>query len=140
MLGSDTMKIAVIDGQGGKIGQMIVSAIKKEGLACTVRAIGTNSIATAAMIKAGADEAATGENPVILACRQANIIIGPLGLLVADGLLGEITPAMATAIGQSEAIKLLLPLNLCNNIVVGTQSMSVSNLIKETVNTLKQLL
>ena len=134
------MKIAVIDGQGGKIGQMIVSAIKKEGLACTVRAIGTNSIATAAMIKAGADEAATGENPVILACRQANIIIGPLGLLVADGLLGEITPAMATAIGQSEAIKLLLPLNLCNNIVVGTQSMSVSNLIKETVNTLKQLL
>lgn len=134
------MKIAVIDGQGGRIGQMIVSAIKKEGLACTVRAIGTNSMATAAMLKAGADEGATGENPVIVACRQVNIIIGPLGLLVADGLLGEITPAMAAAIGQSEATKLLLPLNLCNNIVVGTQSMSVSNLISETVNTLKTLL
>jgi len=134
------MKIAVIDGQGGRIGQMIVSAIKKEGLACTVRAIGTNSMATAAMLKAGADEGATGENPVIVACRQVNIIIGPLGLLVADGLLGEITPAMAAAIGQSEATKLLLPLNLCNNIVVGTQSMSVSNLISETVNTLKNLL
>lgn len=134
------MKIAVIDGQGGRIGQMLVSAIKKEGLACTVRAIGTNSMATAAMLKAGADEGATGENPVIVACRQVNIIIGPLGLLVADGLLGEITPAMAAAIGQSEATKLLLPLNLCNNIVVGTQSMSVSNLISETVNTLKTLL
>ena len=134
------MKIAVIDGQGGRIGQMIVNAIKKEGLACTVRAIGTNSMATAAMLKAGADEGATGENPVIVACRQVNIIIGPLGLLVADGLLGEITPAMAAAIGQSEATKLLLPLNLCNNIVVGTQSMSVSNLISETVNPLKNLL
>lgn len=134
------MKIAVIDGQGGKIGQMIVSAIKKEGLHCTVRAIGTNSIATAAMLKAGADEAATGENPVIVACRQVNIIIGPVGLLVADGLLGEITPAMAVAIGQSEATKLLLPLNLCSNIVVGTQSMSVSSLINETIGTLKNLL
>ncbi len=134
------MKIAVIDGQGGKIGRMIVSAIKKEGLPCTIRAIGTNSIATSAMMKAGADEAATGENPIIVACRQVNIIIGPLGLLVADGLLGEITPAMAAAVGQSEATKLLLPLNLCNNIVVGTQSMSVSNLISETVNTLKQLI
>ena len=134
------MKIAVIDGQGGKIGQMIVSAIKKEGLRCTVRAIGTNSIATAAMLKAGADEAATGENPVIVACRQVNIIIGPVGLLVADGLLGEITPAMAVAIGQSEATKLLLPLNLCSNIVVGTQSMSVSSLINETIGTLKNLL
>ena len=119
---------------------MIVSAIKKEGLACTVRAIGTNSIATSAMIKAGADEAATGENPVIVACRQVNIIIGPVGLLVADGLLGEITPAMAAAVGQSEATKLLLPLNLCNNIVVGTQSMSVSGLVAETVSTLKTLI
>ena len=134
------MKIAVIDGQGGRIGQMNVSAIKKEGLPCTVRAVGTNSIATAAMIKAGADEAATGENPVIVACRQVNIIIGPIGLLIADGLLGEITPAMAAAVGQSEATKLLLPLNLCNNIVVGTQSMSVSSLISETVNTLKTLI
>lgn len=134
------MKIAVIDGQGGRIGQMIVTAIKKEGLPCTVRAIGTNATATSAMIKAGADEAATGENPVIVACRQVNFIIGPIGLLVADGLLGEITPAMAAAVGQSEATKLLLPLNLCNNIVVGTQNMSVSTLIAETVSTLKTLI
>ena len=134
------MKIAVIDGQGGRIGQMIVSAIKKEGISCNIRAIGTNSTATAAMMKAGADEGATGENPVIVACRQADVIIGPVGLLVADGLLGEITPAMAVAVGQSEAKKLLLPLNMCNNIVVGTQSLPVSALIAETVSCLRSLI
>ena len=133
------MKIAVIDGQGGRIGQMIVSAIKKEGISCNIRAIGTNSTATAAMMKAGADEGATGENPVIVACRQSDVIIGPLGILVADGLLGEITPAMAVAVGQSEAKKLLLPLNLCNNIVVGTQSLPVSALIADTVAALRNL-
>ena len=134
------MKIAVIDGQGGRIGQMIVSAIKKEGISCNIRAIGTNSTATAAMMKAGADEGATGENPVIVACRQADVIIGPIGILVADGLLGEITPAMSVAIGQSEAKKLLLPLNLCNNIVVGTQSLSVSALVAETIDCLRPLI
>lgn len=134
------MKIAVIDGQGGKIGQMIVNAIKTAGIPCTIRAIGTNSIATAAMLKAGANEGATGENPVIVACRQADVIIGPIGILVADGLLGEITPAMAAAVGQSEATKLLLPLNLCNNIVVGTQSMPVSKLIDETILALKAII
>ena len=134
------MNIAVIDGQGGKIGQMIVNAIKKEGISCSIRAIGTNSTATASMMKAGADEGATGENPVIVACRWADVIIGPIGLLVADGLLGEITPAMAVAVGQSPATKLLLPLNLCRNIVVGTQAMPVSKLIEETVSTLKTLI
>ena len=133
------MKIAVIDGQGGKIGQMIVNAIKKEGISCSIRAIGTNSAATAAMMKAGATEGATGENPVIVACRQADVIIGPIGILVADGLLGEITPAMAAAVGRSEATKLLLPLNLCNNIVVGTQSLPVAKLIDETILALKSI-
>ena len=134
------MKIAVIDGQGGRIGQMIVSAIKKEGISCHIRVIGTNSTATAAMMKAGADEGATGENPVIVACRQADVIIGPVGLLIADGLLGEITPAMAVAVGQSEAKKLLLPLNMCNNIVLGTQSLPVSALIAEAVSCLRTLI
>ena len=91
-------------------------------------------------MKAGAAEGATGENPVIVACRQADVIIGPIGILVADGLLGEITPAMAAAVGRSEATKLLLPLNLCNNIVVGTQSMPVSKLIDETILALKNLI
>ena len=134
------MKIAVIDGQGGKIGQMLVSAIKKAEIPCTVRAVGTNSNATAAMMKAGADEGAPGENPVIVASRQADVIMGPIGILSADGLLGEITPAMSTAIGQSQATKLLLPLNQCRTIVVGTQSLSMSRMVEEAITVLKSLL
>ena len=134
------MKIAVIDGQGGKIGQMLVSAIKMAEIPCTVRAVGTNSNATAAMMKAGADEGATGENPVIVASRQADVIMGPIGILSADGLLGEITSAMSTAIGQSQATKLLLPLNQCRTIVVGTQSLSMSRMVEEAITVLKSLL
>ena len=103
------MKIVVIDGQGGRLGQMVVEGIKKEGLKAEVLAIGTNSSATAAMLKAGADAAATGENPVVVACRSADIIVGPIGIVAADSLYGEITPAMALAVGQSRALKLLLP-------------------------------
>jgi len=133
------MEIVVIDGQGGKIGQMLVTAIKHSGIPGRILAVGTNATATAAMLKAGADQGATGENPVIVAARNADIIIGPLGILVADALLGEVTPAMAVAVGQSQATKLLLPLNLCRNVVVGTQSMTVNQLISETVIALKEL-
>ena len=93
-------KIVVIDGQGGRLGQMVVEGIKKEGLTAELVAIGTNSSATAAMLKAGADAAATGENPVVVACRTADVIVGPIGIVAADSLLGEITPAMAVAVGQ----------------------------------------
>ena len=127
------MKIVIIDGQGGKIGQMIIERIKKSAPNCELTAIGTNSIATSVMLKAGADAGATGENPVIVAARDADVIIGPVGIISADSLLGEITPAMASAVGQSKAKKLLLPVNLCNNIIVGTGSLSLSEIINETV-------
>jgi len=133
------MKVAVIDGQGGKMGQMLITRIKNEGICCELLAIGTNSAATAAMLKAGADAGATGENPIIVASRNSDVIIGPIGIISADSLLGEITPAMAVAIGQSAATKLLLPVNLCNNIIVGTQSLSLSKVITETVDLLKQI-
>ena len=133
----DDMKLAVIDGQGGRIGAQLVDAIRQAGLPGEVLAIGTNSAATAAMMKAGADAGATGENPVIVACRDADVIIGPIGILSADALLGEITPAMAAAVGRSRAVKLLLPLNQCNTIVVGTRALSVSALIAETLGELK---
>ena len=135
----DDMKLAVIDGQGGRIGAQLVAAIRQAGLPGEVLAIGTNSAATAAMMKAGADAGATGENPVIVACRDADVIIGPIGILSADALLGEITPAMATAVGRSRAVKLLLPLNQCNTIVVGTRALSVSALIAETLGELEKL-
>ena len=134
------MKVVIIDGQGGKMGQMIVERIKSVNLPCELTAIGTNSIATSAMLKAGADAGATGENPVVVASRDADVIIGPIGIIAADSLLGEITPAMAVAVGQSKAKKLLLPVNLCNNIIVGTGSLPMAKLIAETVEELTKMM
>lgn len=128
------MKVVIIDGQGGKMGRMIIERIKSSGIACELTAIGMNSIATAAMIKAGADVGAAGENPVVVASRNADVIIGPIGIIAADSLLGEITPVMAAAVGQSKAKKLLLPVNLCNKIIVGTQSQPMTKLIDEAVD------
>jgi hypothetical protein len=126
-----SMKIAVIDGQGGRIGQMIVSAIKKEGISCNIRAIGTNSTATAAMLKAGAHQGATGENPVIIACRKADVIIGPIGIVIADAIFGEVTPKMAMAVGQADATRILMPVNRCDNLVAGVLDLSMSTLIED---------
>lgn len=134
------MKVVVIDGQSGRMGSLLVERIKSAALPCELIAIGTNAIATSAMLKAGADAAATGENPVIVACRDADIIAGPIGILAADSLLGEITPAMAVAIGQSRAKKVLLPVNHCNNIVVGTQNLSLSKLMDEAAELLRSVI
>jgi prephenate dehydrogenase len=134
------MKVVVIDGQSGRMGQLLIDRMRNAGLSCEILAIGTNALATAAMLKAGADAGATGENPVLVACRTADIIAGPIGILSADSLLGEITPAMAVAIGQSAAKKVLLPVNLCSNIVVGTQSLSLSKLMDEAVDLLRSML
>jgi hypothetical protein len=133
------LKVVIIDGQGGKMGQMIIERIKSAGLRCELIAIGTNSIATSAMIKAGADAGATGENPVIAASRDADVIIGPIGIIAADSLLGEITPAMAVAVGRSKAKKLLLPVNLCNKIIVGTKALPMAKLMAEAVEELSRL-
>ena len=97
------MKLVIIDGQSGRMGALLAERIKAAKLPCEVLAVGTNAIATAAMMKAGADQGATGENPVLVACRTADVIAGPIGILSADALLGEITPAMAVAVGQSPA-------------------------------------
>ena len=134
------MKVVVIDGQSGRMGQLFIERAKGANLPCELLAVGTNAIATAAMLKAGADAGATGENPVLVACRTADIIVGPIGILSADSLMGEITPAMAVAVGQSSARKLLLPVNQCSNIVVGTQSLSLSKLMDEAVELLRSMI
>ena len=109
------MNVLVIDGQGGGIGKLLVSGIKSEYPDFFVTAVGANSIATSAMLKAGADAAATGENAVCVGCRKADVIAGPVGIVIADALLGEITPKMAAAIGQSDAKRVLVPVNHCDN-------------------------
>ena len=133
------MRITVIDGQGGRLGALITEGIVKSGIDCELTAIGTNSVATAAMLKAGAAQGATGENPVLVACRSADIIVGPIGILAADSLLGEITPAMAVAVGQSNALKLLLPVSHCNNQVVGVRDLSMSEMVRLTVERIKEM-
>ena len=134
------MKVVVIDGQSGRMGQLFIERAKSASLPCQIMAVGTNAIATSAMLKAGADNGATGENPVLVACRTADIIVGPIGILAADSLMGEISPAMAVAVGQSPARKLLLPVNQCNNIVAGVPNLSLGKLMDEAVEVLKSML
>ena len=122
-------KIVIIDGQGGRLGRMLAEEIRERELSCELIVIGTNSIATANMLKAGADAGATGENPVIVACRDADFILGPVGILSADALMGEVTPAMAAAVGRSAATKLLLPVNMCATRIVGVKGLSFSELV-----------
>ena len=112
------MKILIVDGQGGGIGRQLVEALKREGER-DITCVGTNAIATSAMLRAGATRAATGENAAIVACREAEVIVGPIGIVVADALLGEVTPRMAAAVGQSRARKVLIPVNQCGNFIVG---------------------
>ena len=126
-------RLVVIDGQGGGIGKTLVAELKKSCAETFITAVGTNSAATTAMLKAGADQAATGENAVIVAARSAEVIIGPVGIVIADAMLGEITPAMAVAIGQSPAQKILVPLNLCHTLVVGVTDFSYGRLIQAVV-------
>lgn len=128
------MNILVIDGQGGMIGRQLITEIRKRIPAAEITAVGTNTLATASMLKAGADQGATGENAVIVCARRADIVIGPIGIVIADSLLGEVTPAMAAAVGSSDVKKILLPVNKCNNIIVGTADKSTSDLIAEAVS------
>ena len=113
------MTILVIDGQGGKLGKTLVENIKKSFPRLEIMAVGTNSAASDVMRRA-----ATGENPVIVACRSAQIIVGPIGIAIADALMGEISPAMANAVASSNAYRVLIPMNLCSTYVAGVDKKS----------------
>ncbi len=133
-------KVVVIDGQGGRLGKLLIESILKENLPCDLYAVGTNSIATGSMLKAGALHGATGENPVVVSVRDADVIIGPIGIISADSLLGEVTPKIAIAVGQSPAVKLLVPVGHCNNQVIGVQDMTMNDLVKAAIERLKTML
>jgi hypothetical protein len=127
--GGIIMHIVVIDGQGGRLGAGLVSAVKEKFPQAKLTAIGTNAIATAAMLKAGAERGATGENPVVVACRTADVIVGPIAIIAADALLGEVTPTMAAAIGAASAKKVLIPMNRCGIRVMGVAERSMNEYI-----------
>ena len=127
------MNILVIDAQGGGIGKQIIVELKKARPELHVIAVGTNSAATSAMLKAGADEAATGENAVVVACRKADVVIGPIGIIIADAMLGEITPRMAAAVGQSDAKRILIPFRHCNQVIIGVEDYNIGRLVQQAV-------
>lgn len=133
------MKVMVMDGQGGGLGRQLVGAIKAKRPDVTLLAVGTNSAATTAMLRAGADQAATGENAVMVGSRSADAIVGPVGIVIADAMLGEITPQMAVAVGQSQAGRVLIPVSQCDNIVAGAQGQPMAKLVQSAVDALEQL-
>jgi hypothetical protein len=128
------MKIVVIDGQGGALGKSVIASLKKKQFdrpeAIEIFAIGTNGAATVAMLSAGANHGATGENPIIVACADADAIIGPIGIVVANSMFGEVTPAMARAVGESRAKKFLIPVDKCNVAIIGTPDLPYSEFVK----------
>lgn len=121
------MRILVIDGQGGRLGRKLLENIRKTCPDAELTAVGTNSIATENMMNSNcANHLATGENAVIVACRTAQVIVGPFGIATADAMMGEISPAMANAVASSAAYRILIPMNLCNTYVAGVTSGSAA--------------
>ena len=130
------MKIVVIDGQGGRLGRLLVEKIKDRLPQAQVYALGTNTVATAAMLKAGADFGATGENPVIRSVMDADGVLGPVGVVVANAILGEVTPAMAEAVGSCRARKYLIPMNSCGVSVAGVEELPLPTYVARAVEAL----
>ncbi len=134
MLKGKIMRILVIDGQGGNLGKELIRTISERFPDVSVHAVGTNSAATANMLKNPHITAATGENAVIVGCRNADIIVGPVGIVLADALMGEVTPAMACAVGQSRAFRVLIPLNRCETLIAGVSNMNTTSLIEDSMS------
>ena len=135
------MRLLIIDGQSGRLGAQIIEGLRKAGLSDshTIIAVGTNALATSAMINAGADQGATGENPVAVQCRSADVIVGPIGITLTDAMLGEVTPMMAAAVGRSDAQRVLLPSDRCQTFVVGVQPMTRKQLVDAAVERTLQI-
>ena len=130
------MKIVVIDGQGGRLGKLLVEGVRGRMPQAEIYAIGTNALATASMLKAGADFGATGENPVVRAVMDADGVLGPVGIVVANAILGEVTPAMAEAVGSCRGRKFLIPMNNCGVVVAGVSEQPLSAYVASEVEAL----
>ena len=130
------MKIVVIDGQGGRLGGLLVERVKARLPQAQVYALGTYTAATAAMLKAGADFGATGENPVVRNVMDADGVLGPVGVVVANAILGEVTPAMAEAVGSCRAKKFLVPMNSCGVVVAGVEELPLPAYVARAVDAL----
>ena len=137
---SEIKKILIVDAQGGGLGRQLITTIKKDLPDVYIMAVGTNSTATGAMRKAGADETATGENAIRVASRKAEIIIGPIGMVIADAMLGEITPVIACSIAQADAKRIMIPFSNCDNYIAGISDFRTGHLLEDAVRQLKSYL
>lgn len=131
------MNILVIDGQGGGIGKNIIEQVKSRLSNVNVTAVGTNSTATSNMLKAGADNAATGENSVVVACKNTDIIIGPIGIVITDSMIGEITQVISNSIARSDAVKILIPVSKCHAHIAGLKESPISKYIDDAIDLIK---
>ena len=134
------MNVLVIDGQGGRLGAAFCEGCKKRYPETDITAVGTNATATAMMLRAGADRGATGENPVVVAARKADVIVGPIGMIAADALLGEMTAAAAAAVGSANAHKLLIPVNRCGLTVVGVRDLPLGVYVELALDEIGKML
>lgn len=132
------MRIAVVDGQGGGIGRTIVEKIKAAMPEVEVLALGTNSAATGQMIRAGADDGATGENAIVHNMKYVDVVVGVIAIINANSMMGELSPKMAQAIGESRAFKVLLPINRCNIHVVSTEDAPLSVHLDNAVRVIRE--
>lgn len=134
------MLVLVVDGQGGGVGKALIEELKEElkGMDVNILAVGTNTAATTAMRKAGADAVATGENAVIYNAGRADIIVGSMGIIAANAMMGELSPAMAAAIASSNALKVLIPNNRCRLMVSGVADEPIQERIIKAVGMVKE--
>ena len=131
-------RVLIVDAQGGGLGKQLILKIRREIPDVHITAVGTNVAATTAMMKAGADEAATGENAVRVCVKKADYIVGPIGIVIADAMLGEITSEVARAVSQADAKRILIPFSNCDNFIAGVSDFSTGQLVDEAVNHLKK--
>lgn len=135
------MRIAVIDGQGGGMGKLLVEKIRGEfGEEVEIIVLGTNALATSLMLKAGANEGASGENAIVLCSSKVDVILGPIGIIAANSMLGELTPKMAKAIAESPAKKILIPMNKCNILIAGVKGEPLPHQTNNAVEMLKDII
>ncbi len=127
------MNILVIDAQGGGMGRLLVEGLKRALPEQPLIAVGTNALATAAMLKAGADQAATGENAIRVCAAKADLILAPIGMVLADAMLGEVTADMAVAIGKSPAHRILLPVSRCRTSIAGMGRLTMAETVAQAV-------
>ena len=136
--------ILVIDGQGGKLGRLLVESLRQSGT-YHITAVGTTAIATSNMLRGEPDEAATGENAVRVCSRGADVICGPIGIVIADAMNGEVTPAIALAVGRADAVRVLIPMNRlsahkqCDNRVAGIRDVPLAELVRDAVRQIVDL-